>query len=1698
MNPRKFFLGVLFIFAFFLASPVRAQIAGFGNSGLNWTLNEATNSTDAPDITNSVLYMGTNSDDSMSAYYDTVQYIGNFTASFVFRNILPTDDAGFAFVLQNDAVTAVGTVVNNNLGYVGVTEATGIAFDIDPQGNGPGIGYAPIAIPAGGPNGYIQTGAVNFRGVNPIAVNILYTNDVLNVTVTDTVTRATFTTNFVANLATAVGANTAYVGFSAGGTGSLNITISNFVFNSVQPSGSPLSGQVGLASRGAIQDVSMLTGNESDPVITLDPGQPNEMFTVANTNASFNPGLFSKYSTNSGTNWLVGSLTNIPAGYNPAVAWDAYGNLFLAYADTVNLGTDIAISTNGGQSFNLLTNLATSHFTAETRIAVGSGSAVGSVWVLYHDYSISSSPLVAQGAAVLAFNSVGTFGAPELVKGATNNCGFGDIAVGSAGQVMVAYQNNISATGRANIYVSVDADGLGPNGFGAASLATASGIGGNTHIPAAPDALGLNSSTGLAWDTNPADQHYGRAYLVYTGVGSPTPNDLEIFMIYSDNNGASWSAQTQVNNDFTTHSKFMPRLSLDPTDGAVAVAWYDCRNDNGYVITMKTNVSMTNIVTTDTNTGIMMTNMATMTNVISLTNTAGTVDTVMNDDAELFVAVTLDGGVSFTPNLAMSTNPSESFLALNFEETSDYGDYNGLVYYNLTLFPVWADNSADFSSPTNPDGPTNKFDIGFGAATFTGTANSTGVTGLYVTTTLTNTPNPLLLGSTIQYLITVSNSGPASSPATTLTDTLSSYLVGIKGIPSTNNDTLVGDVLSWPVGTLAPGGAASILIHGVVSSLGNITNTAVVASTKVVNIFTNNSAFTLVTPDVSPDLAVTVTGSVPIISLGAPQVTYTMVITNLQSNNAPNVTLSDIFPTNVLTLRGYTMPPGTVLGINQTNYTFQLGTLTNGQSFTVTMTGVGQVQGLATNIATVSDLYADPVLSNNVGSAVTQISSNYVPPIFTLGITETPTNIGGNQQVVYTFGVTNVGTVNSTNVVVTNNLSTNLVYFASSISNISTNLNLNYELFALGPLATNQSTNFTVTAVGAAVGQAVSTVIAEDTLLEGPVTNQIVTQVVPPVFALSLTGSPSLIAVGQTLTNFLNITNIGIVPAYALTISNTLPTNLALQGVSVLGVSGNITTNTNSYECIVPELDPGQVTTVVFTSVGLSVGNATNTVTVFANFSTNYLPTLVTPIDAPNMALTMTGSPTTLPIGQPVTYTLTVQDLGPVPAYGIVVTDTLPSGVSFASATASQGTFSNLLNVVYFNVGPMVTNQTVTLHVTATAQTVGKGTNTGFVAANSLPDPVPGNNLATVTTTITNAPLPYNLVVVKGVTSAFITWNTPYPATDQVFYGLTTSYGSYSYLNTNLTTRHVVLLTGLQTDTNYSFQARSVTSGLLATTNGSFATVSSLTLGTADGFYTGQWTEDTAATSIYPTNVAGSDYYYTGGVSGNPTATATYVPNIPTAGFYDVYIWYPGRATVSSNTPVIITGTTNAVFTNVNQRVNTGGWQLVAPLVYYTNGVGGSAVIENNSGDPTTVVLANAVRWSYNLGQDAPTNGAVPAWWANFYFGGGVSGSVDADGDGYSNYAEYVLGTDPTSAASALQFAATSGPGKGTNTVTFGPYLGGRNYQLLSNTNAAASTGWQTLTNTPAVTTNGIGVFTVPAPTNTAVFYQLSITLGTQ
>jgi hypothetical protein len=70
-----------------------------------------------------------------------------------------------------------------------------------------------------------------------------------------------------------------------------------------------------------------------------------------------------------------------------------------------------------------------------------------------------------------------------------------------------------------------------------------------------------------------------------------------------------------------------------------------------------------------------------------------------------------------------------------------------------------------------------------------------------------------------------------------------------------------------------------------------------------------------------------------------------------------------------------------------------------------------------------------------------------------------------------------------------------------------------------------------------------------------------------------------------------------------------------------------------------------------------------------------------------------------------------------------------------------------------------------------------------------------------------------NIVAVPGSTTAIITWNTESNATSQVEYGLNTTYGTFSALDSTPVTNHSVMLSGLTPGTKYFFRALSVAGG---------------------------------------------------------------------------------------------------------------------------------------------------------------------------------------------------------------------------------------------------------------------------------------------
>ena len=125
-----------------------------------------------------------------------------------------------------------------------------------------------------------------------------------------------------------------------------------------------------------------------------------------------------------------------------------------------------------------------------------------------------------------------------------------------------------------------------------------------------------------------------------------------------------------------------------------------------------------------------------------------------------------------------------------------------------------------------------------------------------------------------------------------------------------------------------------------------------------------------------------------------------------------------------------------------------------------------------------------------------------------------------------------------------------------------------------------------------------------------------------------------------------------------------------------------------------------------------------------------------------DLSITKTAGPPPYVTSGTVTYTIVVTNGGPGSATNVVTTDVLPAGVTFVSATPTQGS-CNGTSTVTCNLGTLANGATATISLQVTlSSTPGPVSNTATVSG-STTDPNPANNSSTSTiTTVPAANLP--------------------------------------------------------------------------------------------------------------------------------------------------------------------------------------------------------------------------------------------------------------------------------------------------------------------------------------------------------------------
>jgi hypothetical protein len=414
-------------------------------------------------------------------------------------------------------------------------------------------------------------------------------------------------------------------------------------------------------------NITKLAGNQAEGAIAVDPTNPLRLFAFSNPSSGSN--LTGSVSSNGGATWATRTMATGSDGLaaaccDPSCAFDAFGNLFICYINSAVNAIIVGMSTNGGASFTQIGSFSGS--VDQPTLTVGAGT----VWVTYN----LSGTINARGATITGLGTVGAFTAAQAVPSGAGN--FGDIAIGPAGQVIVAYENPSGGQGPANIIVSLDANGLAAGGFAAATTATATNVGGFDFITPQPN-RSVDAEAGFAWDRS-GGPFNGRLYMVYTEEPVNESNDTDVMLRISNNNGVTWGAPVRVH-DANTKAQFLPRIAMDQATGHFAIIWYDARND------------------------------------------------AANVRSEIWGTASIDGGATFLPNVKISTGASQSTTA---GSGIDFGDYIGLTMHNDSFWPIWADNSN--STGDNPNGVNAAFDqytakvtILFGSCCITGSCTRT-------------------------------------------------------------------------------------------------------------------------------------------------------------------------------------------------------------------------------------------------------------------------------------------------------------------------------------------------------------------------------------------------------------------------------------------------------------------------------------------------------------------------------------------------------------------------------------------------------------------------------------------------------------------------------------------------------------------------------------------------------------------------------------------------------------------------------------------------------------------------------------------------------------------------------------------------------------------------------------------------------------
>jgi uncharacterized repeat protein (TIGR01451 family) len=604
----------------------------------------------------------------------------------------------------------------------------------------------------------------------------------------------------------------------------------------------------------------------------------------------------------------------------------------------------------------------------------------------------------------------------------------------------------------------------------------------------------------------------------------------------------------------------------------------------------------------------------------------------------------------------------------------------------------------------------------------------------------TASPNPFVVGQAASYTITVVNNGTGPSAGNiTISDNLPTGIT-LASTGGANWSCIGTSALTCTFsGTLAAGTSTVLTLNvNVGASATTADNTATASGGGDPACPAAAACSGTVVVPVQPSADVSIVKSAPATITSGATISYTLLIANAGPSAANGATYSDAVPAAITGVAASCGTPAggavcAVPAVAGNTVSGSVPTLPSGGSVTITITGTAPfgAQTLA-NSASVSvpPGTTDPDPGNNDDSTTTTVGN-----AADIAVTKTVDNAAPNvgDTVTFTISATNNGPDDATGVALTDSLPFGFGFVSAAPSQGS------YDdatgLWTIGNLANGASVTMLMSVTIDEPGALVNTIAVSASDQPDPDTSNnnagaAVNAGASADIAVSKGVDNAVPNVGDSVTYTINATNNGPNDATGIEITDSLPAGVTF--VSATPSQG--TYNPGSGVWTVGALLNGASASLALTVSVEQAGAIMNTATVTAEdqfdpVSQNNESGVSINGQEADLAVTKTVDNAKPDVGDVVAFTISVHNNGPSDATGVELTDALPAGLAFDSATPSQGSYDDATGV--WTVGTLTASgptSTATLTLAATVTAAGAMTNTATVTGADQPDPNSQNN----------------------------------------------------------------------------------------------------------------------------------------------------------------------------------------------------------------------------------------------------------------------------------------------------------------------------------------------------------------------------------